>query len=162
LGLNHLIIRSSGRGSSLWTAAVKMAGVHRLHNVIRKVLIFSLVLVTSAPLLYGRDYAVRRKVDSYTVDLSINRNPPVTGKNDISIEIKDSLGKHITNAPVSVNYYMPPMPGMPPMNYTVNASPSGNGYKATMDFIMTGPWNIVIKTAVAGKHLRVTTPIDVR
>jgi hypothetical protein len=139
-----------------------MVGVRRLRNVIQKVVICLIALVTFVPLLDGRDYAVRRKVDSYTVDLSINRNPPVTGKNDISIEIKDSLGKHITNAPVSVNYYMPPMPGMPPMNYTVTASPSGNGYKATMDLTMTGPWNIVIKTAVAGKQFRVATPIDVR
>ena len=114
------------------------------------------------PFVDGRDYMVRRKVDTYTVDLAINRNPPVTGKNDILIEIRDSLGKHVTNAPVSVNYYMPPMPGMPPMNYTINALPSGNGYKATMELIMTGPWNIIIKTAVAGKQLKVSTPIDVR
>ena len=127
-----------------------------------KVLIFGLLLTAFVPLVYGRDYTVRRKVDAYTVDLSINRNPPVTGKNDISIEIRDSLGKHVTNAPVSVNYYMPPMQGMPPMNYTVSACPSGNGYKVTMDLIMTGPWNIIVKTAVSGKQLRVATPIDVR
>ena len=114
------------------------------------------------PFVDGRDYMVRRKVDTYTVDLAINRNPPVTGKNDILIEIRDSLGKHVTNAPVSVNYYMPPMPGMPPMNYTLKATPNGSGYIATMDFIMTGPWNIVVKTTVAGKQLRLTVPIDVR
>ena len=105
---------------------------------------------------------MRRKVDTFTVDLAINRNPPVTGRNDILIEIRDSLGQYVTNAPVSVNYYMPPMPGMPPMNYTVSASPCGKGYKATMELIMTGPWNIIVKTAVAGKQLRITTPIDVR
>jgi hypothetical protein len=51
---------------------------------------------------------------------------------------------------------------MAPMNYTVQASPKGDGYLVIMDLIMTGPWNIVIKTNVAGKRLAATFPIDVR
>jgi hypothetical protein len=133
-----------------------------LRSITRKVLGFTFLFLMCVTLAHARDYTVRRKVDTYTVDISINRNPPVTGKNEIRVEIKDSSGKYVASAPVSINYYMPPMPGMPPMNYTVSAPPSGNGYKATMDLIMTGPWNIVIRTAVAGKQLRVTTPIDVR
>ena len=111
---------------------------------------------------FGRDYTIRRKIDGYTVDISINRNPPIIGKNDIRIEIKDPFGKDVINPPVTVNYFMPPMPGMPPMNYTVQASPGSSGYKATMDFIMTGPWNIVVKANTPGKPLRMTVPIDVR
>jgi hypothetical protein len=110
----------------------------------------------------GRDYSVRRKVNGHTVDISINRNPPVLAKNDLRIEIKNPAGKHVTGLAVTVNYYMPPMPGMPPMNYTVKASPRDAGYHVIMDLIMTGPWNIVIRTIIDGKPLRVTVPIDVR
>ncbi len=131
-------------------------------TLVRKTLIVALLILVCVPPVYARDFTLRRKMDVYTVDIAINRNPPVIGRNEIKIEIKDASGKYIANAPVSVNYYMPPMPGMPPMNYTVNASPGGNGYKATMDLIMAGPWNIVIKTTVAGKQLRVAMPIDVR
>ena len=141
---------------------INTGGFPILRNLAQKALTFTLFLVVFIPLVYGRDYTMRRKVDAYTVDLVINRNPPVIGKNDILIEIRDSSGKYVTNVPVLVNYYMPPMPGMPPMNYTVNAAPNGYGYKAMMDLIMTGPWNIVIKATVAGKQLRMTTPIDVR
>ena len=84
------------------------------------------------------------------------------GKNEIRIEINDVRGQFVTNNLVTVNYYMPPMPGMPPMNYTLKAVPYGSGYIATMDFIMTGPWNIVVKASTAGKQLRLTVPIDVR
>ena len=63
---------------------------------------------------------------------------------------------------VSVNYYMPPMPGMVPMNYTIPAAPDGSGYTAKMNFIMTGPWNIVIRVESGGSPWRVTFPIDVR
>jgi hypothetical protein len=111
---------------------------------------------------YSRDYTMRRQINGYTMDISINRNPPIIGKNIILIEIKDPFGKVLINSNVSVNYYMPPMPGMPPMNYTVQASPRGSGYAATMDLIMTGPWNIVIRANTAGKPLRMTVPIDVR
>jgi hypothetical protein len=111
---------------------------------------------------FGRDYTMRRKIDGYTMDISINRNPPIIGKNNIRIEIKDHSGKDVINAPVTVNYFMPPMPGMPPMNYTVQAFPRSSGYEVVMDFIMTGPWNIVVKANIPGKPLRMTVPIDVR
>jgi nitrogen fixation protein FixH len=83
-------------------------------------------------------------------------------KNELLVGIKDALGKPVSDLKVMVNYYMPPMPGMAPMNYTVRASPKGDGYLVIMELIMTGPWNIVVKTSVAGKRLSATFPIDVR
>jgi hypothetical protein len=115
-----------------------------------------------ATIVWGSDYKVRRTVEGHTLDITLNQNPPILGKNNIRIEIKDARGQSVINNPVTVNYYMPPMPGMPPMNYTLKAGPQGSGYMATMDFIMTGPWNIVVKTTVTGKQLRLTIPIDVR
>jgi hypothetical protein len=115
-----------------------------------------------AVIAWGGDYKVRRTMEGHTLDITLNRNPPIMGKNDIRIEIKDDRGQFIINSLVTVNYYMPPMPGMPPMNYTLKATPVGSGYVATMDFIMTGPWNIVVKAPTAGKQLRLTVPIDVR
>jgi hypothetical protein len=101
-------------------------------------------------------------VDGYTVEMAINRNPPIVAKNELRVEIKDPQGKSMRDLTVMVNYYMPPMPGMAPMNYTVQATPKGDGYMVIMDLIMAGPWNIVVKTNVAGKRLLATFPIDVR
>ena len=115
-----------------------------------------------ATVAWGSDYKVRRTLEDHTFDITLKRNPPIMGKNDIRIEIKDARGQFVINNLVTVNYYMPPMPGMPPMNYTLKAAPQGSGYMATMDFIMTGPWNIVVRTNIAGKQLRLTVPIDVR
>ncbi len=108
------------------------------------------------------DYRVRRKTSNHVVDAAINRNPPVMGENTIRIDIRDARGRHLTGARVSVNYYMPPMPGMVPMNYTVPAAADGSRYRAEMNFIMTGPWNIVIRVESGGSPWRVTFPIDVR
>jgi hypothetical protein len=125
------------------------------------VVILPLILIFVGP-AYAKDFAVRRNVDGYTLDVAINQNPPILGKNDLRIEIKDSAGKYVLDALVTVNYFMPPMPGMPPMNYTVKASPRSSGYGVTMDLIMKGPWNIVIRAGVGGKQLRMTVLIDVR
>lgn len=108
------------------------------------------------------DYRVRKTAEGLAFDIAINRNPPVLGDNEIRIEIKDPQGNPVLDAEVLVNYYMPPMPRMPPMNYTIPAALKGKEYRATMDLIMTGPWNIITRARVQGKWVRVTFPIDVR
>ena len=45
---------------------------------------------------------------------------------------------------------------------TVTAAPDGAGYRAVMELIMSGPWNIVVRANPAGKPVRATFPIDVR
>ena len=142
--------------------AEKVLGPNLLLKPAVRTVIILLSFVILAPVAHGRDFTVRRNVDGYTFDIAIDRNPPVLGLNGLKVELKDMQGKPVANIPLTVNYYMPPMPGMPPMNYTVNAVPRGNGYSVTMDLIMRGPWNIVIRAAVQGKSLRVTVPIDVR
>ena len=108
------------------------------------------------------DYRVRKNVEGLAFDIAINRNPPVLGDNEIRIEIRDAEGNAVIDAEVLVNYYMPPMPRMAPMNYTVPAPLKGKEYRAIMDLIMAGPWNIVIRAKTQGKLLRMTFPIDVR
>lgn len=129
---------------------------------IKFILLIFVIITASLADAWARDYRVRKKKSGYTVDVSINKNPPILGDNDITIQIKDAGGKNVKDARVLVNYYMPPMPGMPPMNYNVFADPQGDQYRATMDLIMTGPWNIVIKVKRAGKLWRISFPIDVR
>ena len=120
-----------------------------------------LLVVCGGPCDAG-DYRVRKKADGLTFDIAINRNPPVLGDNEIRIELRDPQGNPVLDAEVLVNYYMPPMPKMAPMNYTIPAPLKGKEYRATMDLIMAGPWNIVIRAKTQGKLLRMTFPIDVR
>lgn len=128
----------------------------------RGVLVISLLILAFVPQAHPKDFVVKRNVQGYTLDVALNQNPPILGKNDIKVEITDTQGKHVVDAPVTINYFMPPMPGMPPMNYTVKAAPGGSGYAATMNLIMKGPWNIVVKANVAEKQIRMTVLIDVR
>jgi hypothetical protein len=92
-----------------------------------------------------------KKAGEYDVAIRIDRNPPIMGVNNLEVEIKGADGQAITDAKVLINYYMPPMPRMAPMNYRADASFKGGKYRLAMNFIMEGPWYIVVKISHRGK-----------
>ena len=144
--------------------SAKSGGVHRsMHlQVAISLAVAFLMMPGVQSACEAGDYRVRKNAEGLMFEVAINRNPPVLGDNEIRIEIKDPQGNAVLGAEVLVNYYMPPMPRMAPMNYTIPAQPKGSEYRAVMDLIMSGPWNIVIRSKVEGKSIRVTFPIDVR
>jgi hypothetical protein len=117
-------------------------------------------LLMVVPSAYSKDLELRKKAGEYDVEMRIDRNPPILGDNNIEVEIKDAVGSHIEDAAVLVNYYMPPMPRMAPMNYTTNAKLRGKKYKATMNLIMSGPWVIAVKITRDGKTTTAKFNID--
>ena len=104
----------------------------------------------------------RQAVGDYEVGITINRNPPSVGENPIEIEIKGPGGRRITEAQVLVNYYMPPMPRMAPMNFTTPAGLKGDRYRAVMHLIMDGPWIIALKITLGEKRSTVKFHINAR
>jgi hypothetical protein len=92
-----------------------------------------------------------KKAGDYVVSILMDRNPPVMGINSLEVEIRGGDGQAVTDAKVLVNYYMPPMPRMAPMNYRVDAPYKSGKYRVAMNFIMEGPWYIVVKIHHLGK-----------
>jgi hypothetical protein len=128
----------------------------------KNILTFSLMVLMVAGVAFAKDYEVSKKAGDYAVDVRIDRNPPVVGDNNVSVEVKDASGKYVTDAKVTIDYSMPAMPGMPAMNYKTSGKPDGNAYKATMNLSMSGPWNIAIKIVRAGKTATAKFSIDAR
>ena len=116
-----------------------------------KLLVLLLILFLSATIAETRSLEMTREVGGLQAEMRINRVPPVLGDNHIEIALRDGEGNLITDAKVLVNYYMPPMPRMAPMNYITGAKLKGEKYKATMNFIMSGPWIIAVKINYGGK-----------
>ena len=106
--------------------------------------------------------AVTKKVGDYTVDVTMDRNPPVTGKNTVEVSVKDKTGKAVTDAKVVVEYSMPGMSGMPAMNYKSDAELKGEAYRAVISPSMAGSWNVAIKISRAGKTDTARLTIDVK
>ena len=118
-----------------------------------------LVLLVAIPLAYSKDLELERKAGDFEVRARIDKNPPILGHNRLEIEIRDSGGR-VTDANVMVNYYMPPMPRMAPMNYTTNAELKDGKYRVTMDLIMAGPWIIRVLITRDGKKATAKFNID--
>ena len=110
-----------------------------------------LVLALAAGTSDARSLEEVKKAGEYSVGIRIDRNPPIQGINNLEVEIRGADGAAVTDAKVLVNYYMPPMPRMAPMNYKIDAPFKGDRYRAKMNFIMEGPWYIAVKINHSGK-----------
>jgi hypothetical protein len=127
----------------------------------KRLAVVTLVVLMVVGVAYAKDYEVSKKAGEYTVD-SIDRNPPVTGNNNMEIAIKDGAGKMVTDAKVVVEYSMPAMPGMPAMNYKTDAALKGEKYKATMNLSMAGPWTVAVKITRADKTQSAKFTVDAK
>lgn len=126
----------------------------------KRLIVFGLILLLAAGIAYAKDYEVKKKAGEYNVEVKIDKNPPVVGDNNITVEVKDAAGKYVTDAKVKVEYSMPAMPGMPAMNYKTDTEFKGNEYKAKMNLSMAGSWNIAVKITRAGKTSTVKFNVD--
>lgn len=128
----------------------------------KKALIVFLVLLVAGGMAYAKSYELQKKSGDYTLDIKIDKNPPVAGDNLMELTIKEANGKSVTDAKVAVNYTMPPMPGMAPANYKTDAVPKGDSYQAALKFSMSGSWNVEVKITRAGKTTPVKFNLDVK
>ncbi len=123
------------------------------------------IVITMLLLVVGVVYAantITKKAGDYTVELTIDKNPPITGKNNVDIVLKDKAGKAVADAKVLVEYSMPAMPGMPAMNYKSNAELKGDKYNAVIEPSMAGSWNVAVKISRGGKTETAKLTIDVK
>jgi len=112
---------------------------------------FILTLSLMMGIAYAKSYEAKKMTGEFEAEVKMDRSPPVVGDNHIEIAVRDVRGRPVTDAKILVNYYMPPMPRMAPMNYTTDAKLKGGKYRAKMNFIMSGPWIIAIKVNHGGK-----------
>ena len=128
----------------------------------RNLLLIGMAVLLSAGVVFAKDYEVKKKAGEFDVVVTIDKNPPVTGDNNVTISVKDAGGKVVKDAKVVVDYSMPAMPGMPPMNYKADAVQKGDEYKAVMNLSMAGPWNIVVKISAGGKSGNMKFTVDAK
>ena len=119
------------------------------------------MLLVSAGFVFAAD-AITKKAGDYTVDFATDKNPPVMGKNTVTVGLKDKAGAPVADAKVVVEYSMPPMSGMPAMNYKSTAQPKGDKYAAVIEPSMAGPWNIAVKISKGGKTDTAKFTMDVK
>jgi len=126
----------------------------------RLIMVTMALFLITAGAAFGAGLEVKQKTGEYNVDIRMDKNPPVVGNNNMEIEVKDAAGKYVIDAKIKVDYSMPAMPGMPPMNYKTDAVCGGQKYSAKMNLSMSGPWNIAVKITKGGKTSTVKFNVD--
>ena len=127
----------------------------------RLVLAVMLVLLVAGTAA-AKDYEVTKKAGDYTVVVKIDRNPPITGDNNLSVTIKDATGAEVKDAKVAVEYSMAAMPGMPAVNVKTDTQLKGSEYKAKINFSMSGGWGVAVKITRGDKTVQAKFSVDVR
>jgi len=128
----------------------------------KKATLVVLVMFLAAGVVFAKGYEVQKKAGEYDVTVTFDRNPPVASDNEVGIAVKDAGGKSVKDAQVKVEYSMPAMPGMPPMNYKTDAVLQGDEYKATLGLSMSGSWNIAVKIIKSGKTSTLKFTVDAK
>jgi hypothetical protein len=119
----------------------------------RKMDLIAIVAVFTTIFVFGcsKGYESQKTADDLTVTLSVGSYPLVKGDNTLSVKVADSSGKAVTDAQVNARFYMPPMPGMAPMELNAQAMPKGNVYAFTVNPPMDGGWKAEVSSARPGK-----------
>ena len=127
----------------------------------RKLLMVGTIFMVLAGVAFAAN-TFTKKAGDYTVGLTIDKNPPVVGKNNVDISVKDSMGMIIKDGKVSLELSMAAMPGMPAANYKSNAELKGESYKAVIEPPMSGSWNLAVKISRANKTETAKFTLDVK
>jgi hypothetical protein len=122
--------------------------------------IMMIMLLTSAA--YAKGFEASKQAGPFKLDISLDKNPPATGENNIIILVKDTAGKPVKDAKVNIEYIMPAMPGMPAMNYKTALAGKDGKYYGKLNFSMPGAWSVEVKVEAAGKKGKSKLNIDVR
>ncbi len=100
---------------------------------------------------FSKGYESQKKAGGLGITLKADRYPLVKGDNNLTLIITDAAGKAVTDAKVEVRFFMPPMPGMAPMEDRVQPKAKGNGYPFTVNPGMEGGWKVEATVEQPGK-----------
>jgi RND family efflux transporter MFP subunit len=97
--------------------------------------------------------AVRERLD---IAFRSQPDPPQTGDHVFEVTVKDPDGKPVTDAEVTVAFFMPAMPtmNMPAMQNEAKLSEAGNGvYRGTGQVMMAGRWEVSVIVSRNGQRI---------
>ena len=83
-------------------------------------------------------------------------DPPRTGENTFEVAVKDASGQPISDADVSVTFFMPAMPtmNMPAMRNAAKLPSAGGGvYRGSGQVIMAGRWDVTVDVSRGGQRI---------
>jgi hypothetical protein len=126
----------------------------------KRFLIATLILLLATGVAFAKAFEASKKAGDYSVAVTMDKNPPSVGVNNMEIALADKGGKPVKDAKVVVEYGMPAMPGMPAMAYKTDAMSHGDQYHAALNISMKGSWYVNIRITSLGKTVSTKFTFD--
>jgi len=120
------------------------------HRLLVYKFVMALVLCFAAPAL---THAAESDVQ---ISFKTLPTPPRSGSNQVEVTVVDAGGKPVSDASVSVRFYMPAMPtmNMPEMQSVVSATHVTRGlYRGSGKLVMGGTWEVTVTVTRDGKRI---------
>lgn len=114
-------------------------------------LVFVLFAVVLGGWSFSKGYDSQKKAAGLNITLKADRYPLVKGDNNLTLIVTDPAGKAVTGAKVDIRFYMPPMPGMAPMEDRIQPKQKGNEYSFSVNPAMEGGWKVDATVEQPGK-----------
>jgi hypothetical protein len=123
--------------------------------------LLTMLLCLTAGIVYAEGYEVKKEVGGYYVLMKIDRNPPIAGDNNVSIEVTDAITHCACNANVVIEYSRPATLGTPALHYTAETELKRGRHIGKISLSVAGFWNIGVKITTGGKTWTTNFVVDV-
>ncbi len=119
----------------------------------KKITLLTVSVIMMLVLTVGMSWAyeAQKTTGGLTITISAGSYPLVKGDNELSVKVTDAAGKTVTDAKVSIRFFMPPMPGMAPMSSKTEATLKGDSYRFKANPDMEGTWKAEVSVVRPGK-----------
>jgi len=128
---------------------------------IKMLVLLIALLLLKAEVAYTKEYEVKKEVGGYIVTMKIDRNPPIAGDNNVSIEVTDAKTLCACQAKVAIEYSRPAIQGTPALYYTAKTELKRGRHIGKLSLSLAGFWNIAVKITAGDKTWTTNFVLDV-
>ena len=115
------------------------------------------IIMLAAGICRAEGFEVAGKTETYTAKVTFLEGQPVKGSNRVRIDIMDASSRYVKDARVEIEYFMPSLPGKPPMmDYRTTTKRVGASYEATLKLDMVGEWKMMLSVTRAKRTEKAT------
>lgn len=111
----------------------------------KQLILFILMFPAAATVCLAEGYQLSGISGGYRVVMNFAQTRPIEGENSVEIAVTDVNSRPVKGGRVTVEYFMPSLPGKKPMmDNTTTAKADRDAYKATLHLDMKGDWKAVV------------------
>jgi hypothetical protein len=123
-------------------------------------MVFLAVLVAGTA--FAKERPVQKKAKDLSVEIQMEKDPPVVGMNRVEIVVTDDDGMAVKDAKVILGAFMAAMPGAKMGRSTAVAKWEGGKYRAKIELPVRGTWEMSVQIIQGGNTTAAKWTVNVR